>query len=36
MDIVRKIDAVNRNKAVSKIWSISSHLFSEIKKIYSE
>lgn len=32
----RSIDAVNRNKAVSKIWSKSTLIFNDIKKIYND
>ena len=35
-DIKRKIDAVNRDKAISKIWLSSSQIFSKIKQTYSE
>lgn len=35
-DVIAKRDAVNRNRAINKIWLKSSQIFSEIKKIYNE
>ncbi len=36
IEAVKEMDAVNRKKAINKIWSTSSKLFSEIKKTYNE